>query len=771
MKQVNKQWLLRPLLLVLALSLFVLPVAGATVTYEDGNLVSATTDSSAEDDSSDGAGEEDDWGNWEDWIDNDMEMSSEVELSTEFTPQLVCENDTYTFWYDTTGADVYVRDKRDGHIWSSAVDSAYYENEDASASMLSQLVQVNTCDEDGGISVWQLCDAVGNAGQFTLNPVYDETGMTLSVDVTAAAVGFDLRFELTDKGLTVSVPAKTVRQGNGNRLSSLILMPCFGAARTDETGYILLPDGSGALVRFDGMEQQEDRVYTYSLYGQTQQDMDALLDREEQDIKNMMLPLVGIRSKNSGFMAAVTNGAENAYLNVVPHGYQAPKLGRAYYTMMYLYSESITINGQDMEQVMPLQELSDREVTYYLMDSKRCDYSDMAALWRAHLEETGVLTTRVTNTVSAVSLDLFMGVNKSGLFFDSMVNMTTFDQAKKIVSDLKKDGVTDLEITLQGWNDGGFTSTPTPANVSGALGGKGGLTSLTEWLKKEKVPTYLYNDYLGATTGSKTANLRRDVIRDYVSNMVMGGRDSQVMLNLYRVLNPSVTLARKAGLHDNAGFSLARVGQWLWNNYERGNENTRKQTVEACTAVLKDCRKTDGALQVYGGNQYVLPYATSLREIPDTNSGYYIAEEAVPFYQMVVSGYVRYTSIAGNMTYDLQYQKLRWVEYGCTPYFILSWENAINLVDSDYDRLFSSEYNVWGKQVKAIHEEFSTRLKALNGAAMIKHTAVGESVSKVDYDNGCSVYVNYGEEAVTVDGVSVPAREYAVVSAEGGVVS
>lgn len=760
MKQTIKRRFFRLALSLLALWMLVLPAAGAAVNYEAGTLTrkaetpkDPTPEAPAADDSGD---------DWEDWDDDDTPVDNS-QISAEFTPHLVCDNQNYTLWYDTTGADIYVRDKRDGHIWSNTVDREYYADESASRSLLSQLLQVGICDEEGGISLFRLCDAVGDQNIFSLTPSYDGEGMTLNVTVKAAGVSFAVRFALTETGLSVSVPADRVVQENGSRLSSLQLMPCFGAARTDESGYLLLPDGSGALVEFDGRSQQEERVYSYSLYGAAEQDMDALLKRDDQDIKNMMLPVTGIRGKNSGFAVAVTTGAENATLNVVPYGYQAPLLGRAYYTLMYLYTESLEINGKELDQIMELQELSDRTLQYFLLPSSACDYSDMAAAYRGYLEQTGVLKNRLAERELPLSLDVFMGVEKSGLFLKGYASMTTFEQAKAILEDLTESGITHMEVTLQGWNDGGFTALPTAPSVSGKAGGNSGLKKLAAFCRDSNIPLYLYQNMLEADTDTKTANLRRDAVRDYVSNLVTDSRSKTVMLNVTKTLRERLTKARKAGLGQNTAFSLARAGQWLWNCYERGADSSRLDAVTAYQQALEECQKTEGRVQVYGGNQYVLPYAASLREIPDTHSGYYIETASVPFYQMVVSGYARYTSVAGNMTYDEKTRILRWVEYGAAPYFVLTEKNASELQGSEYDRLFTSEYSVWGDRIKEIYGDMRQRLAPLAGAAMIRHTRLSETLFRVDYDNGGCVYVNYGDTQVTVPGGTVPAGDYRVV--------
>lgn len=52
------------------------------------------------------------------------------------------------------------------------------------------------------------------------------------------------------------------------------------------------------------------------------------------------------------------------------------------------------------------------------------------------------------------------------------------------------------------------------------------------------------------------------------------------------------------------------------------------------------------------------------------------------------------------------------------------------------------------------------------GAVMLRHDRPAEGVARTVYDNGVTIYVNYTEQAVTVDGVAVPAM--ACAAAQGG---
>ena len=47
-------------------------------------------------------------------------------------------------------------------------------------------------------------------------------------------------------------------------------------------------------------------------------------------------------------------------------------------------------------------------------------------------------------------------------------------------------------------------------------------------------------------------------------------------------------------------------------------------------------------------------------------------------------------------------------------------------------------------------------------AGIVNHHEVQEDVFCVTYDNGSSVYVNYTDAEVTVDGITIGAKDYTV---------
>ena len=91
-------------------------------------------------------------------------------------------------------------------------------------------------------------------------------------------------------------------------------------------------------------------------------------------------------------------------------------------------------------------------------------------------------------------------------------------------------------------------------------------------------------------------------------------------------------------------------------------------TVPICTIKLGSL----GGVAVNQGNAYVLDRVSRIRRAPGGDSSFFFADETVPFYQMVLHGIVPYTTDPGNIGPDFAGQKLKWVEFGSEPVFLLT---------------------------------------------------------------------------------------------------
>ena len=98
---------------------------------------------------------------------------------------------------------------------------------------------------------------------------------------------------------------KIVEQGT-ERIYQISVLPFFGAKTVaDKDGFLLVPDGSGAVMRFNA-QRTEFPSYTARLYGN---DYLTVEDYSGNRQENCLLPFIGLQGQNNGFLAVADNGA------------------------------------------------------------------------------------------------------------------------------------------------------------------------------------------------------------------------------------------------------------------------------------------------------------------------------------------------------------------------------------------------------------------------------------------------------------------------------
>ena len=673
----------------------------------------------------------------------------------------VAENDYLRFDYDEAGADIYLTDKRTGKIWSNTVDGNYYTQELSNSNLMSQLMSINYAKENGSITTVNVFE--GTASSFSINPEYAKNELTLKVTLNSAEISFDIHMWLDEDGLNYEIPSESVKENSTNMLVNIQMMPTFGAAVSGEKGYILLPDGSGTLVNYKSYDDPNAKLYTFSFYGTDQLDISEIQKNADQGYYGLMLPVYGINHEDGAVLTAVTEGEADTTLSIAPAGFKFKGLNRAYLTFNYRNYNAIESDGSTYIKIISQFNNSNRKVKIFVLDKEHNSYSDMAVAYRGYLENEGVLKQKKSFDTIPLMIDVVMGANETGIFGQKLKYATTYKQAGEIVSSLSKK-VSDMSVTLIGWGKGGYDTLPTDPKLESKFGGDSGWSSFVEACESSDVSFYLNMDFVNADKKTGSFNNRKDTVR-----LAMGGvlnYGNKYLLNPIKVFQNAYDKAvKKLKLEEGKSIRFDTVGNVLTYDYNKSGSSSRTMAEDAYKKTLKSAAKELKQISVSGGNQYVLPYASYLSGVPDKHSDYYFCDESVPFYQIVVHGSVDYTSSPGNNAYDLQRQKLKWIETGSLPYFIVTYENPVVLNKTSYNGLFSSQYSVWEDCMVEIYEEINESLKDVWNRKIIKHEIQGDLVV-VTYEGNYRVYLNYSETAVRISDVEVPAMDYAVVKGE-----
>lgn len=593
-----------------------------------------------------------------------------------------------------------------------------------------------------------------------------------------------LEYRLKDDKLVVTLPTEAIESTGTGKISDISLLSFFGAGTSDEEGYILVPNGSGSLIHFNNGKKTER--YNQYVYG-----MDETLQAFTvvEDVQEARMPIFGIKRENSAIFAEITNGDPLANIIAEVSG-KANSYNYVFPTFNLRGSEKVSMFGAEgVSADLPTAEKDiyklDINIEYSFLTEDYASYSGMANYYRDELISRGILDVKNNNDNVPFYLDIVGGVKRQqsflGVPYLTVYPMTTFDEAGVIVDALGEEGINNIKMNYLGWFNGGYYhDVAKKIKIERKLGGKKAWNELYEKLTANG--SKLYGDVAiqKISFEADNYNWRMENARYYSGFVVGFGRVNPVTMRQtggmgymetnYEVLSPKFLdrhvsrFVNKIDKVNISGVSLRDMGELLTSDKKRTNVIDRQESKLIVLGQLELMEENIGELMIDGGNSYAWAYASDLINIPGGHNPYYIVDEEVPFYQMVINGYIDYTSSPINLrdSYDKQDIILRMVEYGSAPHFTLSYSDSSEIKYTGLNSLYSTQYETWLADASEIYEKTNNALSHVMGSTMIDHRILDDGVKRVSYDNGVTIYINQTKESTNIDGIEIPAMNYVV---------
>lgn len=560
------------------------------------------------------------------------------------------------------------------------------------------------------------------------------------------------------------------------------LLPFFGAASDNESGYVFYPDGSGALTYFERNDRKWNEFFQKDIYADDEINLDTFDIQRRKGLKDVRLPVFGIRKGNDAFVAIISEGDSDAAVSFYPSGFQL----RAYRaSFSFIYRREFRVGVRNAENQLPVRiarhKLSiDREVQYHFLPQNQADYSGMAGRYRDFLLEHGKISDRVDGEKTPLALDIFMGIKEERILFDRFISMTTFEQTKQIIEQLSDEGIYDLQLNLVGWMQGGYGNVPQSFNPARQLGGRRGLSELSEFSRERGIPLYLTQNLVNADRRNGGFSVHTDVARERGGTQLTNRTLDKYLLSPRHIWEMFADRITPNVFRNIRGFAFEKIGSFIYSDYNSAHPSSRESTMSIWDDIIGMSEDNFGGAAVYGGNAYAFKHVERIMEIAVGSTGYGFTDRSIPFFQMVVHGLIAYSGGHFNLFYDEVKQKLKAIEYGVMPSFRLTWSESRKMVHTGHNELFSSEFDKWKSDVVRVYNEFNTRLIGLHSQIMLHHEQINDYVVRIRYEKGATVYVNYSERAMRVRHVDptdsdnnrsivIPGLDFLVVDEEGNI--
>lgn len=591
-------------------------------------------------------------------------------------------------------------------------------------------------------------------------------------------------YVLDGDNLVVSVdPEEVTYNTAGYYLVTIDLLRYFGASMSDD-GYLFVPDGSGALIDFNNGKTTANS-YTVAVYGPdaTMQSMNWY--QSQVDAANTVrMPVYGVKDGNRALFAIIEDGDAYATVNADVAG-KTTAYNNVYASFTYLqYGETSLddiIGANSYYMYSEADFAGNYTIRYSFLTGDDADYSGMARCYREYLTGTGVLADRVTSDDLPFYAEYIGAIDKDktflGVKYEATEAVTTFSQAAEITSLLAEAGIANLNVVYDGWSEGGLHGEAvTSLNVESKLKKSGyGIDDFLEDMTGNSVYftadlQYVYED--GLFDGYSTMKYSPKYFDNTNATILAYGLASrQSDGTLANLISPyfadSITtrVLKKMTKYGITGLNLGTMSYELYSDLYKNRYTDRQKAEQNYTAAAQTAAESMTLLGD-NANAYLWGTLTEVINAPLYSNGYLILDREVPFYEMVLHGYVEYAGQELNLCDDYETTVLKSVESGAGIHF--KWIYADNSVvkETDYDDLYSVNYEAWLEQAGETYNKLNADLGALSGLTVTEHEYLSDELVRVTYEDGTKVYVNYGTEAVDADGVSVPARDYLVVSGE-----
>ncbi|GAF14313.1 hypothetical protein JCM19045_3622 [Bacillus sp. JCM 19045] len=587
-------------------------------------------------------------------------------------------------------------------------------------------------------------------------------GFTANIEFGRSNIKLSLNVELEEDRLSFTIPEESIEEGERAQLVSLRLYPFLGAAdETIEEGYLFLPDGSGALIRFEE-EARATTPFRAPIYGQ-----DAAFERNRTSVSQLNEPLsiaypvYGIvhGEKQNGFAAILGEGKHHADIIAYPKGASTDFYWTtASYTFRHEYYQPTSRSGDGFNTYQSERLTYSIEQELVFLQDDEASYVGMAHVYQTYLAKNDLLPTQEDEV--RVNVEFLGGETKRRFFWRTIEAMTPVAKLESHVEDLHAAGVENMQVVYRGWMSGGLTGTlPQKNGFELALGSREELAQAQQRLADLNIPLYFQTDYTKAYDGASGFSGQNDVATRLNGEAAL----SSGYYWSYYLLTPEWALdaveADLAMYEDNGVGRLAvdTTAAALYSHYTGNNVVQREEAVEHYQTLFEKLTDEVGPLALNQPNDYAWKYAESFQNIPLYSSNYTMVTDTVPFMQIVLKGHLPYFGEFSNFHNQTEQDLLRMIEYGAYPSFYLTTESSHLLFNTPSEDLFTSQFDTWKEDVVNQYLTAVDVLKPVEGETIVDRIVHGTGLVEVVYSNGKSVVVNYREADATINGLTLEA--------------
>lgn len=538
-------------------------------------------------------------------------------------------------------------------------------------------------------------------------------------------ISVPVSYVLSDGMLNVSVDCNKIDNDGDGVIHTIELLPYFSSdTNTAKGDYIVLPDGCGAIME---LETNSDKAIEVSLpvYG-------GDISMGNNELSQALVGAFGRKCGDTAFACLVNEGEAMCQI-------KASRAGSKGHNKVWTSFE-ITPAKTDESHIY----ISDNSykgkisLSYRFLSGDNANYIGMASAVRELLIRKAELRENSLDEKAEYpfNLTLVLSENKQNDRGDNYTQyLTDFNEGYELLTSLKAKGLSDINVRLKGIYSG------TDTKIDEELGSEQEL------------------DLLLSTQNDGTVNLYSDYALYSSKSSAKGIDKNKINLTSHKeikhTLNSFITKLRKQSFQ---GISINDAGKSLNSDFSDKEFSIRENVKSSLREILGSIFASK-KLMISGGNLYSIKYACQIIDLPSTSS---LKNQEhfrdIPFIQAILHGIVDYSHEAANLTADSKESMLKAAEYGALPHY--QWHCC-----SDTDKGDANTYYMLTLgEAKAYYDKMKNDFSRFRSRRITSHEKIKDEVYLTRFGEDAGVYVNYSDKAVSVAGITIDAKSYALIN-------
>jgi len=610
--------------------------------------------------------------------------------------------------------------------------------------------------------------------------VEDSMRYELSGGAVKPAFSITLRYILDGRSLIVNVPFDKIGFRAAYPITQLALLPFMGCGSTADTGYMLVPDGSGSLIYFNNQKQNQ-LPYNIRVYG-----WDEAMPREAVISDNKALfPAFGVHKNGASLFCVIEEGS--AYASV-----RADVSGRnSSWNIVYPFFDIVhgalmDIAGRNQRAVYLYEAAlpEGENITLRYTPCAEPGYMGMAKEYRSWLlKNYPVLQNRHVTDGVPTAVEIIGAVNKTqhrlGLPFDLPLKLTSYKDTEKMVKDFAGFGWKNVHVKLNGWFNRSVDHTvPAKIKLINALGSKRDFEHIISTAEQSNFIVYPEVDFMfmrdvkafsGFNLYSDAARyVNRERVQRYPYSFVWFG-ERKLWGKLNYLARPGATqrminsYQKQAKSYKINNIAFRNMGSKLAGDYHERRHVSREASILMRQKKFEEMYQADNKILVNAGFVYAAPWTNIITDMIITEHSFGITDTSVPFLPIVLHGIVPYTGKAINLAEDYTKNLLKAVESGAGLYFSFMEEETAELQETKFRQFYANEYKKWVGDADALYKKFNADFGRLYNQRIVNHVILAPDVTITEYEDGTRVVVNASDNDYRFNGNNLSADTYTVL--------